>query len=499
MTRGPGAPARPRRRAVSGGLAVAVLVCAGLLVSAGPRPLEPTSDLYTHLSVARHLVRGEGFRTDIAYPLSFAWPFARELPQPLLHRAPGYGLLLAAPVAATGDDPQRGPAAARALQVVLLGALAWLGSAAWFARGRPGAAVGWAVLLAAHPLTAYAVDWGHDELPAALMLLAWWLRHRDGARTLRAADGLLLGGLALLRPELLWLPLLWWLLRRPARPALRPLLACALAFALLAGPWAARNLRLAGDPFFSLQAHAEHLKDTRAFPGYTVYRQLTPQPLLRTLAADPVPVARKAWRGLRFFWSEQRALLPPLAVPALLLLGAELLRRRTAALVRRRPPGAEPALLALGGPLGLGLLTAAGLYAVFDHSVRHFEALLPVLLWESGPLLAEVPCRWLRDRIRGRDGGAPDPWCAAAVAGVAGLAVALLAVRPPLGWDQAEAAARRATGQVVRETDRLLGAPPGVVFVTTAAAPWFADRSAVWDPGEEGLRRRIASLVEAAP
>ena len=385
----------------------------------------------------------------------------------------------------------------------ILGGLLWLGSAAWLARGRPGAAVGWALLLAAHPLAAYAVDWGHDEWPAALLLLAMWLRHRDGARPPTAVDGLLTGALALLRPELVWLPILWWLLRRPARPPRRAVLACGLAFVLVAGPWALRNTLLTGDPFFSLQAQAEHVKDTRTFPEYQVYRQLEPQPLLRTLLTDPVPVARKTVRGLRFFWAEQGAFMPPVINVGLLLLGLEFLRRRF--LVRR--PGAEPrpdlpAVVAGAGPAGLSLLLLATLYAVFDHSLRHLEVLLPLVAWELGALLAEEPWAWIRRRAAatGRRVLPPLPaGLAMAVAALVALVLVRAAVPPPTGWDQAEAEALRADARIAAEVDRLLAAPPGVVFVQTAAAPWFADRPAVWAPLDDGVRRRIRELVEAGP
>lgn len=488
---------RQRRRAVLGGLAVALALCGAWWALHPPRPLEPTADLYTHLSVARHLGRGEGFLTDVAYPLSFAWPFARTLPQPLLHRAPGYPLLLAGPVAAAGG-PERAVAAARLLQVVLLGGLVWLGSAAWLARGRPGAAIGWAALLVAHPLVGYAVDWGHDELAAALVLLACWLRHRDGARAPAAADGLLLGALALLRPELLWLPPLWWLLRRPARPRLRALAVCAVACAAVAGPWAVRNARLTGDPLFSLQAHAEHLKDTRAFPGYTVYRQLEPRPLVATLLHDPVPVARKTWRGLAFFRRELGSFLPVPVAVALLGCGLALAVRRLAPRRRVPPPGAWDAPagpVADLGAVGLALAAAAGLYAVFDHSVRHLEVLLPVAAWTLGPWLAERPWAWLAARLGPRR-PAPPGWMLGAVGAAVGLAVALAWVRPPAGWDRAEAFAAQAAPLVAREVRLLQQSPPGVVFVQTAAAPWFADRAAVWDPLDPQVRARITALLE---
>ncbi len=69
-----------------------------------PVPPDPNADLYDNLSVARHLVRGEGFLCDLAYPLSFAFPFAARVPQPLIHRPPGQPLLLTLPVLAARGD-----------------------------------------------------------------------------------------------------------------------------------------------------------------------------------------------------------------------------------------------------------------------------------------------------------------------------------------------------------------------------------------------------------
>jgi len=498
-----GAGTRSRRRDLLGGLAAAVAVCAVFAALRPARPLEPGADLYTHLMVARHLERGDGFVTDIAYPLSFAWPFARRLPQPLLHRAPGFPLLLAGPVAAAGGDAERSLAAARLLELAVLGGLIWLGTAAWLARGRPGAAAAWAVLLAAHPLTGFAVTWGHDELPAALVLLACWLHHRERARPPAAVDGLLLGALATLRPELVFLPVLWWLLRRPARPRRSELLACGLAFALLATPWAVRNARLTGNPFFSLQTYAEAAKDTRRFPDYAVYRQLEPQPLAATLRHHPDPEARKYYRGLRFFWKEQGAFLPVPVVPILLVCGVVLVRRRFLARRARRrgePDDAPAGGLVDGlGAAGLGFVLVAGLYALFDHSVRHLEVLLPVAVWELGPLLADLPWQAVAARIGGggRITTRPPAWLLAALGAATALLAAVLLYRPPAGWDQAEAAAAHAGPQVARETRLLREAPPGVVFVPTAAAPWIADRPAVWDPLDPAVRARITALLEA--
>jgi hypothetical protein len=465
----------------------------------GPRPPLPTDDLYTNLTVTRHLARGEGFLCDISYPLSFAWPFARELPQPLLHRPPGWPLALLAPYAIAGSDPDGTVRAVRWLQVALLAWIAGQGTLAWWRRGRAGAAAGWLAPLLASPLIAYAVDWGQVELVTAALLLALWLRHRDTARAPGAIDGALLGGLALVRPELTWLPVVWWLARRPGKPGpiafvRRDLVAAAVVFLALTAPWAARNARLTGNPWFSLQSHAELVKDTRTWPGYDVYRQLNPQPAWRALRDDPVPIARKAARGVRFFLRELPALAP---WPLLLALGLAAaaaartgrVRRPAAGAVSARWPAMSPAALALLSAVALG-----GLYALFDHSLRHLTVLVPILVWEAAPWLGEWPWSLLpRRRARRR----PAVWAAAGALAVT-LPITLLTVREPDGWDQAAREATAWQDRARQEAGRLREAPPGIVFTESSAAPWLADRPAVWSPLDDDVAARITAWLEAA-
>lgn len=497
-----GAP-RPcsRRCSALWGLAVAVVFAALWWAAHPTRPLHPTGDLFDSLGTARHLARGDGFRTDLAYPLSFAWEFARELPQPLLHRTPGFPLLLTVPYAAAGGDPDRALDAVRLLQMLLLAGTAWLGSAAWLRRGRPGAAAGWLVLLGANPLLAFAVDWGHVELAAGLLLLALWLRRRGGMTRLTWTDGLALGVLGLLRPELVVVPVLWWLLDwRGPRPTPRDLAVPLLVFLVLTAPWALRNAALTGDPFFSIQAHAEHLKDTTHHPGYGIYQGLEPRSLAATLADEPAPVLRKTGRGLKFFWRESPGLVPWLIL-ALPLLGTALMVREK---LRHRgapsPQDAAPPDLAAGpGLAGITLILLATIYAVYDHSLRHLTVLVPILLWESGPFLADLPTRFVTSRLGSTDPRDRPllrrPWFTAPVAVLGAGLLVLVMSRTPTGWDEAAAEAARRQPQVRRETAYLREAPPGALFVATSAAPWYADRAAVWDPGDETVRETIRGYL----
>ena len=344
MDAGPAADTPSRRPLRTFGLALsaAVLFLAVWIPLHPSRPAQPTADVTTHLSVARHLVRGEGFLTDVAYPLSFAFDFARELPQPLIHRQPGFAVLLTGPVAAAGMDPARSLAYARAMQMVILGLTVLIGAAALLRRGLGVGIPAWLLLVGANPLLAYAVDWIFVELACGLVLLALWIRGRDGDPG--PLDGLLAGVLAMMRLDLFWVPLLWWGVGGAFRPGRwrRPVLAL-LVMAAVGAPWAVRNLALTGHPFFSLQGHAELVKDTRAWPGYDVYRQLEPQPLVQTFVADPVPVLRKAARGVEFFVRGLGAFAP---LPLILVFGV--------GLILLLVPGREfhPAKRERAGPLG---------------------------------------------------------------------------------------------------------------------------------------------------
>ncbi len=506
-----------RRAALAAGLAVALSACVLWPLLHEARPLLPTDDLYTHLSVTRHLAHGDGFLCDIAYPLSFAWPFARALPQPLVHRPPGWSVALLLPYAAVGGDALRLPGAVRALQVLVLAIIAGLGTAAWVRRGRIGAAAAWLVPLVACPLLPYAVDWGHTELPAAALLLSVWLRHRDGLRTPGPIDGLLTGLLALLRPELAWLPPVWWLWlaqRAPAdrRQARRKAWLAVLVVLALTGPWLVRNARLAGNPFFSVQAAAEVAKDTRTWPGYEVYRQLEPQPAWQLLRDDPLPVARKTARGLRFFARELPGLVP-WALPVLLLAGA--LAGRRSGLRRRSAAAQEPAAsppdtsqsrasgpytswLRAPAPTALGtLLGLAVLYAPLDHSLRHLLVMVPILAWEAAPWLGEWP--WTL-RPRGAVRPAWPTWITVLAALVVAVPAVLLTQREPTGWAGAARDAVAMQAGALREAEVLRGLPAGAVpFVESAAAPWLADRAAVWSPRDEATAAAIrAWLIPAS-
>jgi hypothetical protein len=317
-------------RRIDAGILLATAAAVALWVVWHPPILQhPDSDLYEHLSVARHLAAGDGFLNDIAYPLSYAFPFAVAVPQPLIHRGPGYPLWLTAAVALGGDDPERVVTAARRLTVAALAGIVLVGLFELRRRDRLGAGALWLPLLLTAPLTDMIVRWCQVEVLVALLLTGVWVRCRGGRhRAVRrhgAVTGLLCGAVALCRPELTWLPWLWLAVRRKDSPP-RWWIPALLAFAVVTAPWLVRNAALTGNPVFSLQSHAEHLKETPEHPGMSPYLETAPEPFLASLRRDPGPILRKSVAGLRYQAARADNWLPwPLVLAA---LGAVFFLRR---------------------------------------------------------------------------------------------------------------------------------------------------------------------------
>lgn len=463
-----------------------------------PRPHLPTSDLYTHLTVARHLARGEGFNTDVTYPLSFAFPFARELPQPLIHRQPGFAILLTGTYFFGEGIPDRVLNDVRTMQMILLGLIVALGAGWLFQARQSASALIWLILLFFNPLLVFAVDWGMVELVCAFLLLVLWLRIRAGNHDRPGPlDGLLAGMTVMLRMDLVWVPFLWWIVlgfrRRKNGLPYRHLGLVLLAWLLVTTPWAIRNVRLTGNPVFSLQSHAEHVKDTSSWPAYSVYRQLEPQTLTRTLATDPVPVLRKTARGLKFYFRHLPRLVP---LPILLVLAAgslvhawRRLQLRKRSVVTHSGPEFGPIALATATTVLL-----AAQYSVFDHSLRHLLVVLPVLFLEFSFWLGGVISRFSISANR-RFNLPEMPWASGVAA--AGLALALVLIFPCRlpGWQTAAAEAVAQVRPTIEAIERNRNSSADILFVTRSAIPWFIDRPVIWNPEDEVTRDRIRVLL----
>ena len=464
------------RRHLTAGLTALLAVAAWVLLHTPPAH-DAGSDLYGQLGVARHLLRGDGFVNDAVYPLSLAFPFAAHVPQPLVHRPPGPSLLLTLPVALSGGDPGRAERLSGWLSVLLLGGIVWFGVHGVLTAGRGDTVLPWLALLLANPLLEMTVGWSHTEIPTALLLIWLWTRLRSGtAPTPLSAplDGALAAGVALLRPELAWLPWLWILWLGGRRRALLP---SGLVWVVLMAPWWIRNFALTGDPVFTLQAYAEHLKGTTAWPGYAIYASLSPESFRHTLLHTPGLILDKTLDGLRYYLLRLDGWLPT----ALWIGGAIAAGLRIRASRDRRDP-----LLVLGVSLALATL----LYAPLSHTLRYMAALMPVLSLELWRVTAER----LETRGLGR---------IARVGILGGMLLLCLTVLPAAmpGWDHAREEAAASAARLPAALDRLAAEPEGPIFTDSAALLWYGNRAGVWIPEDsqvvEEIRRRVPEMERA--
>jgi len=457
--------------------ATAAALLGAWLIMHPPVAHHANSDLYGHLSVARHLVRGDGFVSDVVYPLSLAFSFAASVPQPMIHRPPGYPLLQTLPVFLAGDDPARAERLAGYLTVLLLGGLVWLGVGFALQIGRGDAVLPWLVVLLINPLLHMTVGWAQVEIAVALLLMLLWIRLRDAGddREQTAADrcgildGLLAGGVALLRADLFWLPWLWLVWGGHRRG--RPLIVAILCWAMILAPWWIRNAILTGDPFFTLQAHGEQLKETVLWPGYAIYASLSPESFWHTLMHDPGLILRKTISGLRYYITRLDGWLPVSlwvsgGLAALLGLSAHRNRR-------------EP-LFVLGGSLVLLTLV----YSPLSHTLRYMAVILPVLSLE---LWSATAARLVHNRL-GRTGR-----YLSLIVLTAACVWILPAAMP--GWERARDHAAASAKTLPNALTRLADTPPGPVFTDSAALLWYGDRSGVWLSEDGEVKAKIRTLI----
>ena len=242
---GPGHDPNGRRESFGGhrvGLVVLALgVALRLLVAAvsiqrPERHLSP--DSLSYLALAASLAEGHGFSAA-----------AREPWTPETFRTPGYPAVIAALTALGPGLPVAWTVVVVQSAGVLLagGALLWLIRHLGFP---PSSGVALAFTLAFDPvaigLSATVLSETLFTTLMAFVLCAWILLVRDGSRAAAAGTGLLIGGLALVRPvaALFWIgPLLSLVASRRSGPR-RALLAGLLiaGYAIVVGPWALRNL-----------------------------------------------------------------------------------------------------------------------------------------------------------------------------------------------------------------------------------------------------------------
>jgi hypothetical protein len=476
-------------RAAAVVLALAVLFTACWLLIHPPLPQLPNGDIYTSLGVARHLAAGDGLLSDTVYPLFTAYPWGKTMPQPLIHRPPGLAVLLLPTWYLAGGDPMRMEQLVRPLMAGLLGLLVLLGLAELQRRGRLHAGPAWLLLLLLNPLLALAVHWGWSEIPCALLLLLLWfvIRRRPPADfSLPGAAGYaaLSAVLALIRGDVLWIPVLWWFVagltdpRRRWRPfALRTAIAGVVGVAALL-PWWLHVAGYSGSPLANPLTEAVQLDLSAEWWDYPLLRGRDPVPLAENLRENPGPALVKTLTGVRSYLRTLGLWLPWYAWLAGVPLWLERSWRR-----HRRGHG----LARAAGPPGLILLTLALMvlqYAFFSPETRHLLPVLPIIAWEFVLLVDE--------RLRGLRAAWPRAATLAAMA-----AVAVLLSPPGLGGERGNVQTALELEDVVRqETTRARQLPPGPVFSDNAVVPWRAARPFVWSPYDAAVEAEIREEVE---
>jgi len=324
-------------------------------------------------------------------------------------------------------------------------------------------------------------------------------------------DGLLVGLLAMLRLDLFWVPWLWFFWWRRESVTEAPgesffnsrLLGAVMVFTLVMTPWTVRNIQVTGQPFFSLQAQAELVKMTPDWPGYSVYKQLEPQPLWQTLQEQPRAVLSKVTHGLWFFLKDHHRFMPWLlfwagAIPAIIfsfnLIIAELLR-----IVFRNNefkvtiiPEKHPF-----GPNHVAFITLALLclqYSFFDHDLRHLLIVLPLLLWEATLVVGEG-VRQIARRNTASWHKHINPLRTGLIGmAIAGIIVLFWPCRIP-DWQNAARMARTQQTTVKQRITWVKTHRQDVLFDQTSAVPWFVNQPAVWSPGNEEIRNKIVEIL----
>lgn len=457
-----------------------------------PLPQLPTGDVYTSLATARHLDRGDGLINDTIYPLFTAYQWGQQVPQPLLHRPPGLAVLMLPAWWLSGGDPVRAEALVRPVMLTMLSLLVLIG--AWgLWRHRSAHAIGfWLLLLLFNPLLALGVHWGWGEIPVALLLLILWLmlrrrRPADLSLGTTAAYALLCGLLALVRSDLLWVPVLWWVVialvdrrRRPARVIGRTALAALVGVALLL-PWWTHVHRHTGNFLFNPLTESVQLNLRVHWWDYPLLRSRTPLPLAQNLAENTWPAVLKTGAGVRHYARTLGHWLPWLVwIVCVAVWG-----RRTWLRSRR----GHHWFVALGPPgllaITLGLLVLQ--YAFFSQETRHVLPLLPLLVWEAALLVDQALRRRLRRPV----------WRGTALLGIA--AAALIVTPPSLGGEWGNVVHARESVERVAEVTAAAAAtiPPGPIFADTAVIPWRLDRSYVWNPFDEAIEAEIRAAMPA--
>jgi 4-amino-4-deoxy-L-arabinose transferase-like glycosyltransferase len=459
------------------------------------------SDAMDYAQLARNVIEGSGFTTDVLRPLSLALHPGSGGEQPIdahpdLTHPPLYAFVLALLFGALGARDDTVVLASCLFYLLTIPALYWLGIR-WF--NRTVATVGVLLFVLWRQTAGHAISGLPVTLMTLLMTLLLVALHRaaepDAGR--RVPDGRRLFGAGLVlglcylteyAAVLFLIPIGIWLVmtndQRPttnadpgdARWGRRVSLSHALVvgrwslvasflagFLILAGPWMFRNARLGVNPVVGLRSY-ELRMGTNAHPGYSLYRaadRSAVAPLDMGMAAQ---IAKKGVLGAGVLY-DQLPQLPGVWLTPFLVLSA---------FYRFRRPGVDALRWC-----GLGMLATFAVVSVFTRATIEVESYVPFV-----PLFLVLGVAAL---VRLMADQKLKPAASRAV-----LTALVLVTVFPLATSLKFSVPVR-SGIDTAGLGRLPSVPGGVIASDVPwAVAWYGNRAALWLPQTEKDLERLA-------
>ncbi len=423
----------------------------------------PLIDGVDYAQIARNFLEGRPFVSDVALPVSIAFPFGRSLPQPLIYRPPVFPVALAPFLALIGPTDHAVIAAGVAF-ALLAGVATYV-----FGRAVGGRALGLcsaAVVMLHTGLWSEAGHGNAEPLAVALvaLLLALLVTRRAGWA------GFVLGVLVLTKAHLLALiPALFipaWL-RGSGR--WRDLVRFGAGALVAVAPWAARNLVVTGRPFFDLHTYTEAQQARSRAPVFEFHRRTEVVSAQTIVRSDPTRVLDRA--GGKLLMNARR-------MPAYIGWGAITLFGLAVCAPAPAGPRRDVRRVALAAVGSLGLLLAPT--AMIP---RYFLPLLPIVavggLDAIARLIARLP----------------------ALTRAVPAAAAALLIAWPAGARLAGATGRLSRGELgefrapTTETLRAQTAATDIVVSDDLSIAWYAHRRVVWLPWDAASLRALDAAI----
>jgi len=275
--------------------------------------LDPAAMDYAQ--VARNIAHGEGFTTSIVRPMSLA-RVQNISHHPDLYHAPLHPLWMSLFFRMGGATPQMAAWACGAAYLLSLPLVFYLGLKLF---GRRVALLALALYAVNYLSLQYAVSGLETSLAtllATVLMLALYFHLSAGGKPAPVTAALCgaVASLCFLVDYIylcLLLPVLVAVVLREGKRRWAEMAICLAAFVLVATPWAIRNTRVAGSPFFTLEL-GEIVSNTTTYKGHSLFRQYAaPAQPLGFIVAHP----KEMWQKVRPMTLNMYESLPSLGGP----------------------------------------------------------------------------------------------------------------------------------------------------------------------------------------